>query len=418
MMNNIAVLCPFRHCDDVKHGSVDGAGRTGAGSIGRPGDGTGAPAGANGAAGSSSAAGLSSAGGFGNSGGTGAPAGASGAAASSSAAGLSAGGFGSSGGTGAANGNSGGTINDGNGSSDSESSDSDAEERATKRRRIGGLQELAAGPAQAGAAPATGSCEWQGSYGDLLSKHVAECPHAPVPCPHVCGVTLRRGDLTAHERVCKKLREICDTCGEAVALGSMDAHRKESAERHVVLLERKVKDQARALEAEKLRAGGTEKHVDVVERVVLSVNPAKIIANWDEVGRQRGWVSGHEFCLAGVRSTPMRVALGGRGKRDEKNNKNDVKIVVQVRSKECPLAFVVELKCMDEAGRNLVNRQDKWPTQLYCDPRCPDRRTRGIVYIPYADFKRASEIHIEVKLQKEFPLALRTSLFPAPAGMD
>lgn len=85
-------------------------------------------------------------------------------------------------------------------------------------------------------------CEWEGSYSDLLAKHIHECPLQVVPCPRGCGERMQRKDLKAHEIVCTKNLVKCPICEELVKPGEMAAHRKESAELHVQLLEAKIQE--------------------------------------------------------------------------------------------------------------------------------------------------------------------------------
>lgn len=96
-------------------------------------------------------------------------------------------------------------------------------------------------------------CAWTGSYGDLLAKHLGECPHHVVDCPRGCGANLARKDLAAHEDVCIKRLERCSICGDFVKPDAMRRHRKEKAEVHVQILEAQVqqlKAQQRIQEAE------------------------------------------------------------------------------------------------------------------------------------------------------------------------
>ena len=46
-----------------------------------------------------------------------------------------------------------------------------------------------------------GSCAWEGEYGDLLDKHLGECPRFPIICPQEDrGATIKRAELEHHER--------------------------------------------------------------------------------------------------------------------------------------------------------------------------------------------------------------------------
>ena len=69
------------------------------------------------------------------------------------------------------------------------------------------------------------TCSWSGSYGDLLSKHLAQCPLHIIKCPNGCGTDIKRADIGKHAKVCKKSFEYCTICGEAVRPGMMEEHR-------------------------------------------------------------------------------------------------------------------------------------------------------------------------------------------------
>lgn len=83
-------------------------------------------------------------------------------------------------------------------------------------------------------------CDWEGSYTDLLAKHLQECGFHLVPCPQGCGESMPRRDLRAHAAVCANSFETCSICGEAVRAGEMAVHRRDKAELHVQLLEAKL----------------------------------------------------------------------------------------------------------------------------------------------------------------------------------
>jgi len=97
----------------------------------------------------------------------------------------------------------------------------DVEEPAAKRARVG-------------------TCTWSGSYGDLLALHVVVCEHHFVPCPHGCGLQVRRSELAAHAPSCKMNFETCTICREAVKAGEMPQYRRDKAELHVQLLEARL----------------------------------------------------------------------------------------------------------------------------------------------------------------------------------
>lgn len=90
-------------------------------------------------------------------------------------------------------------------------------------------------------APVT--CTWEGTYGDLLSKHIGQCPLHPVPCPRECGEFVLRKDLDRHAMTCTRSFEKCHICGEMVKPGQMPEHRREAAELHVQLLEERLEEE-------------------------------------------------------------------------------------------------------------------------------------------------------------------------------
>lgn len=83
-------------------------------------------------------------------------------------------------------------------------------------------------------------CSWSGSYGDLLIKHLQDCPHHWIDCPRGCGEVIRRRNVAEHAAVCAKGFEACKHCGERVRPDGMAAHMKASAELHVQILEEKL----------------------------------------------------------------------------------------------------------------------------------------------------------------------------------
>jgi len=102
-------------------------------------------------------------------------------------------------------------------------------------------------------------CDWQGSYTDLLAKHLSECPFHLIPCPHGCGESLRRKDVEGHAPTCASNYQDCPICREKVRMGQMDAHRSERAELHVRILEGKL--------SEKEVDGSDDMLSDVLKRV-------------------------------------------------------------------------------------------------------------------------------------------------------
>lgn len=86
-------------------------------------------------------------------------------------------------------------------------------------------------------------CTWEGSYGDLLSKHISECLLHDIPCPRNCGLRVLRRDLEAHYDYCEKCLEKCIICGEMVKPWQMLEHRRSAAELHVQLLEERLDEE-------------------------------------------------------------------------------------------------------------------------------------------------------------------------------
>jgi len=86
-------------------------------------------------------------------------------------------------------------------------------------------------------------CSWKGVYGDLLAKHLGECPRHPIPCPNECGEILFRADVVAHRMVCERGFEECSICGDRVPPGGLAVHRADKAQLHVEVLEAKLAEQ-------------------------------------------------------------------------------------------------------------------------------------------------------------------------------
>jgi len=93
-------------------------------------------------------------------------------------------------------------------------------------------------------------CDWTGSYGDLLVKHLQECPHHWITCPLGCGASFRRRHAASHSAVCAKSFEKCNICGKQVRPEDMATHRKDAAELHVQILEEKLASKANQAESE------------------------------------------------------------------------------------------------------------------------------------------------------------------------
>lgn len=83
-------------------------------------------------------------------------------------------------------------------------------------------------------------CDWVGSYGDLMAKHMLVCSYFCIQCPHGCGETLQRCNMMSHEATCPKKFEQCSICMQLIRPGCMAEHRAEAAELHVQLLEQKL----------------------------------------------------------------------------------------------------------------------------------------------------------------------------------
>jgi hypothetical protein len=84
-------------------------------------------------------------------------------------------------------------------------------------------------------------CKWQGSYGDLLSRHLCECPLYPIKCPQDCGQVFPRGHLGIHRLSCEKAFKNCLICGERVSIGGVATHNQEKSLQHVDILVDKLK---------------------------------------------------------------------------------------------------------------------------------------------------------------------------------
>ena len=124
-------------------------------------------------------------------------------------------------------------------------------------------------------------CDWSGSYGDLLNKHLAECSYAEIDCPHGCGERFLRDQLSTHEESCEKGFEKCGICRAMVKIGGMAGHRAESAEAHVKILEADRAD----LRAQVTERDAVQTKVDGVKAVVdtIAVNTRAVQANVDGV---------------------------------------------------------------------------------------------------------------------------------------
>jgi len=104
--------------------------------------------------------------------------------------------------------------------------------------------------------------------GDLLAKHLGECPRYPVPCPNKCGEILVRASLAPHRMVCECGFEECIICGDRVAPGGMVAHRAEKAQLHVELLEAKLSE----------KEASASQHDGLVQRLARMEDQVKTLA--------------------------------------------------------------------------------------------------------------------------------------------
>ena len=244
------------------------------------------------------------------------------------------------------------------GHSDSEDSDSssdseedDEEQPRAKRRRVeagpqaNGVPVLAAPVAPGG--PPSVPCKWQGSYGDFLSKHLAECPCAPVACPRKCGAAqMKRYELAAHDLVCKKLRDICHICGEGVKPGQMDEHRRQKADEHVRILEGKLETQK--AEAKQLREDqAAAKASNNIREAHWSVKTADVLKYWRTKGTRgdRHCFKSRSFFLAGI--GPMRLGIRGLAPRARVPRTTPLRLQISVRfdAKKNGISFLPELTC-------------------------------------------------------------------------
>ena len=76
-------------------------------------------------------------------------------------------------------------------------------------------------------------CPWTGTLAEL-SKHRAECPLEPIPCPAQCGATVKRGDLPAHQRVCPERHVQCKHCKQPVRAAKLATHNAQLCPKAVV----------------------------------------------------------------------------------------------------------------------------------------------------------------------------------------
>lgn len=87
------------------------------------------------------------------------------------------------------------------------------------------------------------ACEWTGSYGDLLAKHLFhDCKFEKISCPFGCGVRIRRRDTEKHKKSCRELLVACEICGDLVLPEARAQHEDEHAARHARILQLKLKE--------------------------------------------------------------------------------------------------------------------------------------------------------------------------------
>eukprot|EP00768_Dysnectes_brevis_P009428 gnl/Dysnectes_brevis/948_a1057_1991.p1 GENE.gnl/Dysnectes_brevis/948_a1057_1991~~gnl/Dysnectes_brevis/948_a1057_1991.p1 ORF type:complete len:639 (+),score=263.70 gnl/Dysnectes_brevis/948_a1057_1991:65-1981(+) len=69
-------------------------------------------------------------------------------------------------------------------------------------------------------------CVWRGRVRSIV-KHVHnDCPFTVIPCPHGCGMDIRRGDLPIHEEDCPDAPCPCEWCGEVMAQHALPEHKE------------------------------------------------------------------------------------------------------------------------------------------------------------------------------------------------
>ena len=134
---------------------------------------------------------------------------------------------------------------------DSESSAGASAPKSAKRRKVdGGGREAEGGLSEEPEEPEDEHCHWEGDYGELLSKHLGECRLHAVECPRGCGAKVVRKDLVAHA-ACAKNFNNCEICGDPVQPENAEQPRREKAELHAQILEKRLAEevaQRRALE--------------------------------------------------------------------------------------------------------------------------------------------------------------------------
>ena len=212
-----------------------------------------------------------------------------------------------------------------------------------KRRRIESAEGLGIG---AGDEPQ--KCPWQGSYGDLLSKHVVECPNWKVSCPRECGQIMPRRALKQHETTCTKMSVTCKICGEVMRPGELVAHKAENVERHATLLEIKCGELEQ--DNEEIR----RQNAELRRGQVSSLNSVTWFFELSDIPKSPGaYLLSNSFHLCGVGPLVATITQS-----HTKNNDNDPRIALiglfhAGHIKETGIASVSPL-----AGQDVC--KDKW----------------------------------------------------------
>jgi len=119
-------------------------------------------------------------------------------------------------------------------------------------------------------------CSWEGDYGALLSKHLGECPLHTVDCPRGCGAKVRRRDLGAHDEICPESFRGCGICGERIRPEEAQQHRREKAELHAQILERKLAEETTQRKAaeRRLEESTADRQLEQLERTLATFRTA------------------------------------------------------------------------------------------------------------------------------------------------
>ncbi|CAD7946335.1 unnamed protein product [Amoebophrya sp. A120] len=139
------------------------------------------------------------------------------------------------------------------------------------------------------------SCTWTGTYGDLLAKHMAECPCQLISCPRGCGMEFPRGELTAHEKTCAKNLTKCEICGEMIKEEALEQHNEQKARLHVYILQKKLAEASPLLDL----VNGMDKRLQRLEEET---------AKSSQIASLRGHVSSQIASLQGHVATSCKKA--------------------------------------------------------------------------------------------------------------